>query len=595
MSFFSFKKNSRLTNQIGLGFLLSFALTFLTAQLTAKIGMGLNTGTDFTVTGLLIALAVFVGLLSVQLLVVRPLETIAKNISSPELSKKLPKFAARELIELEKVITEKVDINNVLSEAESKVRTSQVQMNGIIDASLDAVVLINSAGKVTEWNKQAETLFGWNRKEAIGEEMSDMIIPPKMRKMHHDGIDHYHNTKEGPVINNRVEVPAINRAGEEFPVELTVTPFEIKEETYFSAFVRDLREQKKAEQELATEQERLSVTLKSMAEGVVVTDSEGKILLLNPAATRLLSIKEDDPSNKKLEEFIKNEDFIKSWNTALQTEEQLTNVDFVQNEAEHQVLAATTSKVKLGDSEVLGLITIFRDATEEKEIDRMKSDFVSSVSHELRTPLTSIKGFTATMLKKEDSLDPETRREFLGIIQEETTRLESLIRDILEISVLETGKVSLKLTEVDINETISRVAAIAKPQAERNNVSFKTQEFTPITIKADQEKLQTAILNLATNAIKFTPAGGEVSIAVENSSDSIHIKISDTGLGIPKRDQENIFSRFFRVSRPGTEIQGTGLGLTIVREIAQLHGGEVLVESEIGKGSTFTIQIPTKS
>lgn len=589
------KKKYRLASQIGISFFLSFVFAFLAAQVISSLGIEIGQGFDFATVALLIGLAILAGLLFVQLIAVRPLEMIAQNLSNPKTRQKLPPFAAKELVELEKAISERVDIKNAALSAETEATTSKIQMSGIIDSALDAVVLINSLGKVTEWNKQAETLFGWSKEEALGEEMSDMIIPKKMRKMHHDGIDHYHATKEGPVINTRVEVPAINREGEEFPVELTVSPFEINEETYFSAFVRDLREQKKAEEELATQQERLSVTLKSMAEGVILTDSDGRVVLINPAGLRLLRLEEEEIEGEEFSKYVSDKEFLKEWKRALKTEEQLRNLDFVLDEKENQILAATTSKVKLSGSEVLGLITIIRDATEEKEIDRMKSDFVSSVSHELRTPLTSIKGFTATMLsklKKGDSLDVETQKEFLGIIEEETVRLESLIRDILEISVLETGKVSLKLENVNIQEILDKVSSIAKPQAEKNKVSFEIKKSEPLQIKADAQKLQTAILNLVTNAIKFTEEGGEVKVELEKLVDKLKIKIIDTGLGVPKRDLDNIFNRFFRVSRPGTEIQGTGLGLAIVKEIAELHGGELRVESQVGEGSTFIIELP---
>jgi len=484
-----------------------------------------------------------------------------------------------------------VSASSSLARAQAEVKKKEVQMKGIVDSALDSVVLINSEGEITEWNKKAEETFGWSRKEAIGNEISEMIIPHKLRSAHHEGMEKYHHTKKGPVINTRVEVPAINRAGEEFPVELTVTPFEIDGDSYFSAFIRDISERKKAEQKLALEQQRLSVTLSSMAEGVIVTNNEGKIILSNPVASELL-LTDQDVIDRHFVDLINDKAFIKQWENS---ESDLRNFTFTQNEKEDQILAATTSSLSSenDDKEIqnIGRVTILRDATKEEQINRMKTDFVSSVSHELRTPLTSIKGFAATMLKKGDAIDGKTRNEFLQIISEETDRLESLIQGLLEISVLDSGKMKLNMSQVNLKELISKIENIALPEAKKKNISFTSNCNFDKLITADQDKLHTSILNLATNAIKFTPENGSVSIDVAEVDQKIVIKVKDSGLGIPKRDLENIFDRFFRVNRPGTEIQGTGLGLAIVKEMIGLHGGTIKAESELGKGSCFTVEL----
>ena len=347
------------------------------------------------------------------------------------------------------------------------------------------------------------------------------------------------------------------------------------------------------ERELAKEKERLSVTLASMAEGVVVTDNESNVLLANPAAAQLLTLNQDDMVGTCFTEMIEDKAFAERWGASIKNGEALVNDNFVQNGEDDQVVAATTSMVVLGNEEAFATVTILRDITKEKEIERMKTDFVSSVSHELRTPLTAIKGFAATMLNDDGKMPAETQKEFLGIINEETDRLESLIKDLLEISLSDSGKMGLKLTMVDIGETLQKVEAIAKPGADKKDISFSISADPNIHVNADRDKLQTAILNLATNAIKFTPEGGKVSLEATYADDEmVKINVIDTGLGVPKKDIENIFGRFFRVNRPNTEIKGTGLGLAVVREIIELHGGRVYASSEMNKGSVFTIEIP---
>lgn len=588
----------KLSSQIGVLFFIVFLFAFLVAKLVARSGVNLGEYGDFALVALLIGFTVLVSLLIVQLTVVRPLEFLQKGlekeVEEPSESS-LPRFAAREIFELEKGLSERLAKDQVVFEAQRKAKESEILTKGIVDAALDAVVVINKEGKVTEWSRQSETLFGWSRDEAMGEEMSDMIIPESLRSAHHGGIDHYLATKEGPVINNRVEVPAVNRQGEEFPVELTVTPFELDGNPFFSAFVRDLREAKKAELELATEKERLSATLTGMEEGVVVSDQEGKILLINPAASKLLILPEGEHVGKDFSEIVKDNNFLKLWHAASQEGEILRRQTFIQSEVEGQIISANTSIISLGgEEEHQGVVTIFRDVTKEKEVDRMKSDFVSSVSHELRTPLTSIKGFTSTMLKKGDDIELGKRQEFLGIIFEETKRLEALIRDLLEISVLETGKVGLNIQTTSLSEVLSQVASIVSPMAEKKKVSFISRDETGLELELDKDKIHTAILNLASNAVKFTEEGDSVELSSVKEGGEVRISIKDSGLGIPKRDLENIFSRFFRVNRPGTEIPGTGLGLSIVKEIVELHEGRLEVDSEIGEGSEFKIFLPVQ-
>jgi len=196
------------------------------------------------------------------------------------------------------------------------------------------------------------------------------------------------------------------------------------------------------------------------------------------------------------------------------------------------------------------------------------------------------------MLRKGDDLEKEKKHEFLEIIFEETKRLEALIRDLLDISILDSGKVDLKLKEVRIVDILSKVANVIEPMAESKGISFTYEADKKLALELDQAKIQTTILNLTSNAIKFTPEGGEVSLKATKRESEILISVKDSGLGIPKRDLENIFDRFFRVHRPGTEIPGTGLGLSFVREVIGLHGGRVEVESETGSGSEFKVFLP---
>lgn len=228
--------------------------------------------------------------------------------------------------------------------------------------------------------------------------------------------------------------------------------------------------------------------------------------------------------------------------------------------------------------------------TSYEELERLKEDFLSSVSHELRTPLASIIGFAET-LKNDPDLPREIYKEFLDIIFNEGKRLAATINDLLDVSQLYRGNASLQLKNVELQQILTRAYEQFKPLAAGIEFGIQLQE-KPIFIQADENKLQQAINNLISNAIKFTPKGGKVTISLYETKDNYLVEVRDTGYGIPEKDKEKIFDRFYRVERPGLEIRGVGLGLSITKKILDLHGYKLEFESEINKGSTFKILIP---
>jgi len=235
---------------------------------------------------------------------------------------------------------------------------------------------------------------------------------------------------------------------------------------------------------------------------------------------------------------------------------------------------------------------LLHDLSQEREIDRMKRDFVSSVSHELRTPLTSIKAYTETILR-DPNMHDEKKREFLISIDEESNRLADLVNGLLEISQLESGRIEVLKQYVDIKDVIEQAVSSLKRPAEDKNIGIhvNTCNHNP-EVWGNESKIRSMISNLINNAIKFTPAGGDVRISIECQHGGLIICVSDTGIGIPEEETQKIFERFYRVRQSGKQIPGTGLGLAIVNEVAVMHGGRVDVESKLGCGTTFRIFLP---
>jgi signal transduction histidine kinase len=222
----------------------------------------------------------------------------------------------------------------------------------------------------------------------------------------------------------------------------------------------------------------------------------------------------------------------------------------------------------------------------------MKTDFVSSVSHELRTPLTSIRAYTATILRDRNITD-KTKYDFLAVILEETERLTNLVNQLLEVSHLESGTVRIVRESVDIPAVVEQVVTALELLAQDKNIQLETDvcDQLPILL-GDKDKIQSIISNLLSNAIKFTPQGGRVSVSVRQQTDELLIRVSDTGVGIPREELPRIFERFYRGRRTSEQVKGTGLGLAIVKELVTMHGGRVGVESEPGRGTTFTVVLP---
>ncbi len=227
-----------------------------------------------------------------------------------------------------------------------------------------------------------------------------------------------------------------------------------------------------------------------------------------------------------------------------------------------------------------------------KEVDRLKSEFLNTVSHELRTPLTSIKAFAEILLENQAE-DPETQIEFLEIINKEADRLTRLINNLLDLSRIEAGKMQWDFQELDLDEIVSCAAATLRGATEKKGLALEVSHRPGMLVRGDRDKLVQVLTNLIGNAIKFTPQGGKVRVAAWKGEDRHEITVEDSGIGIPEKFLKTIFEKFGRVDTSETrDIKGTGLGLSIAHSIVQAHGGDVRVESEEGRGSTFRVVLP---
>jgi signal transduction histidine kinase len=260
-------------------------------------------------------------------------------------------------------------------------------------------------------------------------------------------------------------------------------------------------------------------------------------------------------------------------------------------------LAVSTSLLRDERGNVSGIIIILRDMTATKELERMrkldqmKSQFVANVSHELRTPLTSIRAYTEAL---KDMAGDEMQRSFLEVIESESDRLLYLIEDLLNLSRIESGRLQLNLEMTAPSLIVEEIMGLSKLHSDKHRLMMEIEPDLPEMLM-DKEKMKEVVINLVSNAIKYSPDGGEVRIKLYLDEGNLRLDVIDQGIGIPKEMRKKIFEQFFRVDSSMTaEIGGTGLGLAIVKSIVEAHGGVIKVESEVGKGSTFSVLLPVR-
>ena len=353
-------------------------------------------------------------------------------------------------------------------------------------------------------------------------------------------------------------------------------------------------------EEISKEKDYLQTILKGMTEGVLVVDGRGRILMVNDALRRLLSLSKD-VSDKMPLEIIRNAELEGAIRKAIQDGENIA-LELDLNKSGEKTIEVNvvsilpSSKRMDEDSEgIRGAIAVFHDITRLKQLEKIRQDFVANVSHELRTPLTTIKGYAETLL--DGALKEDQAFQFVQVIKRHTDRLTKIVEDLLMLSRIETKEFQLKMEAIPLRDFIDDVVEFVKEPAEKKKVSLSRSEIpSSLAVQADRDYLEQILINLLDNAVKYTPEGGKVIVsAIEKDSKEIQFSVEDNGIGIPKEDLSRIFERFYRVDKGRSkELGGTGLGLSIVKHLVQAHGGRVWVESQPGKGSTFYFTLPKR-
>ncbi len=334
---------------------------------------------------------------------------------------------------------------------------------------------------------------------------------------------------------------------------------------------------------------RLEAVLSGLADGVVLTDEAGLVLRLNASAEQLLETSEASAIGQPFVLVCRDYELQHLLRQAL--EGASTPQATIEHGLNRRTLL-TTASVVTGTRERLGLV-VLRDISELRRLETVRREFVANVSHELRTPLTSIRAVVET-LESGAVEDERVAKEFLGRIVGEVDRLTALVEDLLDLARLEAGRSKMRLEWIDPGELVMAGADRLRPQLERAGLTMtvaRGEHLVPIEV--DRVRIEQVLINLVHNAIKFTPHGGEVSLAVAQRDGTTEITVGDTGVGIAREEQSRLFERFYK-SDKARRSEGTGLGLAIAKHIVQSHGGEISVESDVGKGATFRFTLPNR-
>jgi two-component system phosphate regulon sensor histidine kinase PhoR len=342
---------------------------------------------------------------------------------------------------------------------------------------------------------------------------------------------------------------------------------------------------------LGDEQAKVRTILDGMIEGVVALDDRGRLLLLNPAARAMFGVEQGIPEGRSFLEVIRQKGLLDL------VDEVRATAAPARHEIElgppvNRLVAARGVPLGLGPG-APGVLLVLNDVTELRRLERVRSEFVANVSHELRTPLTCIKGYLETLLDGalEDSAHA---RRFLEVAGTHAERLDRLIDDLLELSNIESGRVTLVPVRLDLDEVVAGMAAMFERRTVQNRLTLVRAVRPGLAVRADRDRLVQILVNLVDNAVKFTSEGGQIRIEAALGSDGrVEITVRDTGVGIPSTDLPRITERFYRVDRTRSrEVGGTGLGLAIVKHLVQAHGGELRIESALGSGTAVSFTLP---
>ncbi len=335
--------------------------------------------------------------------------------------------------------------------------------------------------------------------------------------------------------------------------------------------------------------------LRSVAEGLVVVDSEGKVMMMNPTAEGLLGVDTKDKLGKPIAQGLKNSQLLSLFKDVTKGKD--GEIEVVSQEDEtRKILRSSTAVIENENGQTVGMVSVLSDVTKQRELEKAKTDFLTKVSHELRTPIMTLQNSVSILLEKKLGPLNEEQSKLLSIVQRSLKRLAMLINELLDLSRLKSSRMKLEVSQCSLKDIIEEAHSSLTMWARSKGITMEKSipEKMP-DINTDGNRIIQVINNLVGNSIKFTPHKGRIRIeaGLDTKKENAYVSVSDNGIGIPKEDLDKVFDRFHTTGeRVATDMSGTGLGLAIAKEIVHLHGGRIWAEASKGGGAKFTFTMP---
>ncbi len=503
-------------------------------------------------------------------------------------------------------LTERKYLEKAFWENEEKIRY-------LTAFAMDGILMMNPKGKICFWNKAATSIFGYSEEEVFGQDLHKLLAPSKYHKEFHGAFPEFVKEGTGNAINKTIELTALRKSGDEFPIELSLSAISINNKWNAIGIVRDISERKKAEQKIIESEAYYRTLIETSPDAILTTDVEGTILFVSKKAYEMLGI----PGN----EYAIGTSILQ-WIIPEQHKEVLERIagifggTYSPSLNEYQLIKyngtpfvceISSSPFLNSEGNISGLLIVVHDITARKktefelikakekaeESDRLKASFIQNISHEIRTPMNAMVGFTE--LLKEPGQSESDKTLFTENIIESTNQLLTVISDIVEISNISTNLVQCNPVEVSPADVLNDISEKFGEITKEKNLVLKLEnsiENIDNNVIADKLLLRKIMNQLVSNAIKFTPSG-TITAGCQLMKNHIKFYVKDTGLGIPVEFQSRIFEPFYQVENSiSRRYEGTGLGLAITKAYVQLQGGTITVNSAPGTGSEFSFTLP---